>query len=197
VSRLLLVGAVAAGLLASSPAGAQSSGGGASMISSDGVIRATQIVDAVFVTRKAHAGAVGGADWVAYMMARLGIRPIPDLPGVVVAVDTGGIIMSSKLGDLPPQTRTELGPLVGFLDPSTPIAADITLTSAGPQAVRFHLQSFSVAGFGVPEMFLASYLADVGKRYPALTATGRDLLVQVPAGGRVTLAADSIRLALP
>jgi len=197
VSRLLLVGAVAAGLLASSPARAQSPGAAAPMISSDGVVRATQIVDAVFVTRKAHAGAVGGADWVAYMMARLGIRPIPDLPGVAVAVDTGGIVMSSKLGDLPPQTRTELGPLVGFLDPSTPIAADITLTRAGPQAVRFHLQTLSVAGFGVPEMFLASYLADVGKRYPALTATGRDLLVQVPTGGRLTLAADSIRLALP
>jgi hypothetical protein len=105
--------------------------------------------------------------------------------------------MSSKLGDLPPQTRTELGPLLGFLDPATPLAADITLTRAGPQAVRFHLQSLSVAGFGVPEMFLASYLADVGKRYPALTATGRDLLVQVPTGGRLTLAADSIRLALP
>jgi len=54
-----------------------------------------------------------------------------------------------------------------------------------------------VAGFAVPEVILASYLSDVGKRYPALTASGRDLLVQVPTGGRVTLARDSVRLALP
>jgi hypothetical protein len=197
VRRVCLFGPLAFGLLVSSPALAQSTDATVPAISSDGVIRATQIVDAVFVTRKAHAGAVGGADWVAYMMARLGIRPIPDMPGVAVAVNTGAIIMSSRLGDLPPQTRAELGPLVGFLDPSTPIAADISLSRAGPQAVHFHLQSLSVAGFAVPEMFLASYLSGVGKRYPALTASGRDLLVQVPTGGRVMLAPDSIRLALP
>lgn len=185
-----LTGLLVLAVLAAPPAGAQT-------ISSVGVVRATQVVDAVFVTRKKHAGSVGGADWVAYMMARLGIHPIPDLPGVAVAVDSAGIVMSSRLGDLPPQTRTELGPLVGFLDPSTPIAADITLLRAGPQAVRFHLESLSVAGFAVPEMFLASYFSDVGKRYPSLTASGRDLLVQVPTGGRVTLARDSVRLALP
>lgn len=185
-----LMGLLVLATLAASPASAQT-------ISSSGVMRANQVVDAVFVTRQKRAGAVGGADWVAYMMARLGIQPIPDLPGIAVAVDSAGIIMSSRLGDLPPQTRTELGPLVGFLDPSTPLAADITLVRAGPQAVRFHLESLSVAGFAVPEMFLASYLSDVGKRYPALTASGRDLLVQVPTGGRVTLARDSVRLALP
>jgi hypothetical protein len=184
------MGFLVLGLLAAPPARAQS-------ISSGGVVRATQVVDAVFVARKKHTGAVGGADWVAYMMARLGINPIPDLPGVAVTVDTAGIVMRSRIGDLPPQTRAELGPLIGFLDPTTRLAADITLASAGPQAVRFHLQSLSIAGFQVPEALLASYLADVGKRYPALTPTGRDLLVQIPTGGRVRLATDSIRLALP
>jgi len=197
MNRYRIPALLAFALLAATEARAQSHEATVPVISSTGVVRATEVVDAVFVSRRRHAGAIGGADWVAYMMARLGIHPIPDLPGVAVAVDSAGIVMSSRLGDLPPQTRTELGPLVGFLDPSTPIAADISLFRAGPQAVRFHLESLSVAGFAVPEMFLASYLADVGKRYPALTATGRDLLVQVPTGGRVTLARDSVRLALP
>ena len=197
MTRYLLYWLIALAFLAPPPARAQSPDVAVPAISSQGVLRATEVVDAVFVTRHKHAGSVGGADWVAYMMARLGIHPIPDMPGVAVAVDSGGIVMSSRIGDLPSQTRTELGPLIGFLDPSTPIAADITLTRAGPQAVRFHLQSLSVAGFGLPEMLLAPYLADVGKRYPALTPSGRDLLVQVPTGGRVMLAADSIRLALP
>jgi len=188
---------LAMALFAATEAPAQSPGATVPVISSTGVVRATEVVDAVFVSRHRHAGAIGGADWVAYMMARLGIHPIPDLPGVAVAVDSSGIVMSSRLGDLPPQTRAELGPLVGFLNASTPIAADISLFRAGPQAVRFHLESLSVAGFAVPEVILASYLSDVGKRYPALTASGRDLLVQVPTGGRVTLARDSVRLALP
>lgn len=184
------MGLLALALLAAAPVRAQS-------ISSTGVVRATQVVDAVFVARKKHMGAVGGADWVAYMMARLGINPIPDLPGITVAVDTSEIVLRSRIGDLPPQTRAELGPLIGFLDPTTRLAAEITLASAGAQAVRFHLQSLSIAGFQVPEALLASYLSDVGKRYPALTSTGRDLLVQIPTGGGIRLATDSVRLALP
>jgi len=162
-----------------------------------GVVRATAVVDDVFVARTHASGAIGGADWVAYLMARLGIHPIPALPGFVVTVDSTQIQMTSRIADLPRETRTELGPLVGFLDPSTPIAGTITLQSVGPEAVRFHLDQVSLNGFAIPEAFLQSWLADVGRRYPVLGRSGRDLLVQIPAGGRVTLGPDSLHLALP
>ena len=166
-------------------------------ISNEGVVRATSIVDAVFVERRMPTGAVGGADWAAYLMARLGVRPIPFMPYVAVGVDTTAIRMTSRIGDLPPQTRTELGPMVGFLDPATPISASILLQPAGPEAVRFHLDGVSINGFPVPEPFLQPYLAGIGRSYPMLTASGRDLLVQIPPNARVELGADSIHLSLP
>jgi hypothetical protein len=166
-------------------------------MSDAGVLRATAVVEDVFVDRRSKAGAVGGADWAAYLMARLGVRPIPPMPYVAVSVDSSAILMTSRIGDLPAQTRAELGPMVGFLDPATPISASIVLSTAGPEAVRFHLESVSINGFPVPEPFLEPYLSGVGRRYPMLTATGRDLLVQVPAEGRVVLGADSIHLSLP
>lgn len=169
----------------------------AAPISAEGVIRATATVDDVFVSRTIKAGAVGGADWVAYMMARLGVNPLPPLPGFAVAVDSAAITLNSRIADLPAQTRSELGPLVGLLDPATPISATILLMPAGEIAVRFHLESVSLNGFAIPEAFLQSYLADIGRRYPALTKSGRDLLVQIPQGGKVSLRADSISLSLP
>jgi hypothetical protein len=185
----LLLGSASGTLLAQSAADTPVTGAG--------VVRATAVVNDVFVARTRSAGAVGGADWVAYLMARLGVHPIPALPGFTVTVDTTDIQMSSRIADLPPETRAELGPLVGFLDPSTPVAGTIMLQSAGPEAVRFHLDQVSLNGFAIPEAFLQSWLADVGRRYPALGRTGRDLLVQIPAGGTVTLGSDSLHLALP
>jgi len=142
-------------------------------MSDAGVLRATAVVDDVFVDRRKKAGAVGGADWAAYLMARLGVRPIPPMPYVAVSVDSTAILMNSRIGDLPAQTRAELGPMVGFLDPATPISATIVLSVVGPEAVRFHLESVSINGFPVPEPFLEPYLSGVGRRYPMLTATGR------------------------
>lgn len=193
--RLLLVGVAC--LSALRPLRGQTAGPVTVPISNEGVVRATTVVDAVFVERRIPAGAVGGADWAAYLMARLGVRPIPEMPYVVVGVDSTAITMTSRIGDLPAQTRAELGPMVGFLDPATPISATLLLQAAGPEAVRFHLESVSINGFPVPEPFLQPYLSGVGQRYPMLTASGRDLLVQIPPNARVALAPDSIRLSLP
>ncbi|HKV74166.1 MAG TPA: hypothetical protein VJN95_06585 [Gemmatimonadales bacterium] len=193
-----LVGWMSAIILAGTPSlAAQTADSVRVPVSDAGVLRATAIVNDVFVDRRTGAGAVGGADWTAYLMARLGVRPIPSLPSMAVSVDSSGIVLASRIGDLPKETRVELGPMVGFLDPATPISALITLSQAGPEAVRFHLQTVNIAGFAVPEPFLQPYLAGVGQRYPALTSSGRDLLVQIPPNGRVALGADSIHLSLP
>jgi len=40
-------------------------------------------------------------------------------------------------------------------------------------------------------------MAGVGDQYPALTSSGRDLFVEIPAGGRMALRPDSVALALP
>ena len=196
--RTRLFGWLAAASLAGVPAlSAQAADSVRFPVSDAGVLRATAVVNDVFVDRRSHAGSVGGADWTAYLMARLGVRPIPALPSMAVNVDSAAITLSSRIGDLPKETRVELGPMVGFLDPATAISALITLSTAGPEAVRFHLENVSIAGFAVPEPFLQPYLAGVGQRYPALTTSGRDLLVQVPPNGRVSLGADSIHLSLP
>ena len=49
----------------------------------------------------------------------------------------------------------------------------------------------------MPELILRSMLLDVGQRYPALTRSGRDLFIEIPADGEVTLVTGSVRLSAP
>jgi hypothetical protein len=59
------------------------------------------------------------------------------------------------------------------------------------------LQGASVQGIAIPEMILGSILAGVGKQYPALTASGRDLYIQVPSGAGMALEPGAVRLTAP
>ena len=54
-----------------------------------------------------------------------------------------------------------------------------------------------IDGVPVPESLLQPVMAGVGDQYPALTSSGRDLYVEIPAGGRMALRSDSVALALP
>jgi hypothetical protein len=40
-------------------------------------------------------------------------------------------------------------------------------------------------------------LAEVGRQYPALTSTGRDLLIQIPPGAGMTLSNGTVELIGP
>jgi hypothetical protein len=87
-----------------------------------------------------------------------------------------------------------IGPLAALVDSSTVLAAEIVLLPANQGLSHFRLQGVSIGGFPVPEIVLRSMLLDVGESYPALTKSGRDLYVEIPPDGRVSLIPGAIRL---
>jgi hypothetical protein len=166
-------------------------------LSNAGVVRAAVLVDSVFVKRTRPLATIGGGDWTSYMMARLGIRPIPPGTGIHVDVDTARIELAGTIGELPPEAQAELKPLFTIFGPSTPYTADVTLFRAGAGAVRFRLHSVSINRIPIPDAWLQGVMTEVGKQYPALTQTGRDLFVAIPRGGAVRLVAGGVRLVSP
>ncbi len=162
-----------------------------------GVFRASALVDSVFVDRQLPRATVDGGDFAAYLMARLGARALPPDFGYQVLVDTTLLRIAGRIADLPPEARRALAGLVMVLPPDTKLEAQIELLSAGREAARFRLRGATVQGIPVPESFLASMLAEVGRQYPALTPTGRDLLVQLPTGASMVLLPGAVELIGP
>lgn len=165
-------------------------------LSSAGVYRAAALVDSVYVDRLNREAFVDGGDFASYLVARLGVRPVPDNLAIDVAVDTGAVTLSSRVQDLPEPVRAQLGPALMFLDPSSVIAADVSLLRARVGVVRFHLRSLLVNGVALPDAIVAPLMAQVGSSYPALTSTGRDLLVAIPDDGTMRLETGGVRVAV-
>jgi hypothetical protein len=166
-------------------------------ITNPGVVRASAAVDSVFLDGLAAERLVSPGDFASYLMARLGVVPIPESLRFKVVPDTSALTLTGRVSDLPPQAAAELGPLVSFLNPSTVLEARVTLTPETSRAVRFRLAEAFIGGVKVPEDILRLAMADVGRRYPALTHTGRDLFVEIPAGARITLESRGVRLTAP
>lgn len=162
-----------------------------------GIVRASAVVDSVFVDRTLPHGFVFAGDWGAYLMARLGAVPIPDDLRVAVVADTQRIVLRTRVGDLPFLAKQALGPLLGMVPPETLVEGEIGLDRLGPQVVRFRLLAVRLNGIPVPERFLQEVMAGVGRQYPALTHTGRDLLIQVPVDAEVLLAPGGVQLVGP
>lgn len=188
-------------LVAAMPASAQTVGTGDpaagiawSPISMAGIPRANRLVESVFITRETREQRVAGGDWVSYLAARLGAVPIPDQTGIRVAVDSQRILVDGRMVDLPPETRALFGPIAMLVDSNTVLRAEVVMAPTGPGVVRFVLATISVNGFQIPESILSSFLARVGQQYPALTKTGRELLVAVPPDGKVSLANNAVRV---
>jgi hypothetical protein len=168
----------------------------ADSITALGVFRASAVVDSVFVDRLAGSGFVSVGDWASYLMARLGVVPIPPDLKIRVVSDSQRIRLSTLVGDLPYEAKRAMGPLVGMLPPDTEIAGEITLTRSSPEVVRFHLETVRVNGIPLPEPVIYSAMLDVGKLYPSLTRTGRDLYVQVPPDAEITLGPSIVSLTI-
>jgi hypothetical protein len=165
-----------------------------STISMAGISRVSGKVDSVFIDRQVREFVVSGGDWVSYLAARLGAVPIPDGNRIRVAVDSTRIIVDGRMTDLPPETRSLFGPLAMLLDSNSVLRAEVVMGPTGPGAARFVLATISLNGFAIPESILASFMAGVGKQYPVLTRTGRELLVAVPPDGKVGLVTNGVRL---
>lgn len=163
-------------------------------ISMAGIERVAGKVDSVFIDRTAREHTVAGGDWVSYLAARLGAVPIPEPSGIMVTVDSSKILVVGKMSDLPPETRDLFGPVAMFVSPDTPLEAEVVMAPTGPGAVRFVLTTIRVNGYPIPEAILSRFLAQVGAQYPVLTRTGRELLVGIPADGRIALVQNGVRL---
>ena len=166
-------------------------------IATEGVLRASAIVDSVFVDHQLRRATVDGGDFTAYLMARLGIQTLPPDFGFRVLADSSMIRIGGRISDLPSEARRALAQLVMVLPPSTRLEAQVTLLPAGRQATRFHLHGATVQGIPVPDALLNSMMRNVGQQYPALTETGRDLFVQVPTGGKMVLQPGGVQLTAP
>jgi hypothetical protein len=180
-------------LLHAAPASTQTQG----RITRAGVARAQAVVDSVFLDRKVSKGTIEGGDWAAYLMVRLGVTPLPDSVGMVVAVDSQLITFSGRIQDLPPEARAMLGPLSAMVDPATVLSAEVEQVPAEKGLAHFRLRKVNVGAFPVPELMLRSMMMDIGDKYPALTETGRDLYVQIPPDGRVALTLGAVLLSMP
>jgi len=163
-------------------------------ISMGAIPRVAGKVDSVFIDRKLREHTVSGGDWVSYMAARLGALPIPEGTGIRVAVDSTRIVVDGRIMDLPPETRELFGPMMLLMDTSTTLRAEVIIGPSGPGVVRFVLATIIVNGFPIPESILAPFLVRVGRQYPVLTETGRELLVALPPDGKVSLIQDGVRL---
>ena len=195
-----IVGAAAQDSLPSAPPIAAAAGEASlpiDWIRPGGVARASAVVDSVFVLRSVPTGFILAGDWAAHLMARLGIYPIPPDLRIAVLADTAHIVLRTRVGDLPPEARIALGPLVGMFPPQTEIEGDVLLQKGGPEFVRFHLAAARINGVTVPDRILQEAMTAVGRQYPALTRTGRDLLIQIPPYADVQLERGGVRLVGP
>ena len=161
-----------------------------------GVLRAAGTVDSVFVTHLRDSATVDAGDWTAYLMARLGVRPIPEM-GLRVTVDSTRLRVHGKVGDIPREAQISLAALVSMFDPATPLEASISVDQASPNAIRFHLDSAWISGFAIPEALLGPGLQVVGEKYQVLANGGRDLFVETPPYGVVRFTPQGVRLVGP
>lgn len=166
------------------------------LMTNAGVVRAAGTVDSVFVARLRDSATVAAGDWTAYLMARLGVRPIP-ATNLRVTIDSLRLRVRGRIGDLPVEARTALAGLISLFDPATPFEASVLLDQAAPNAIRFHLDSAWVAGYPIPDPFLGQGLRVVGERYPVLANGGRDLFVETPVNATVRFSAAGVRLQGP
>ncbi|HEX9092622.1 MAG TPA: hypothetical protein VF902_01440, partial [Coriobacteriia bacterium] len=116
---------------------------------------------------------------------------------IEVASDTSRIALRTRVGDLPPQARQALGPLLGMFPAETEVGGDISLRRVAREVVQFRLETVRVNGIPLPDLLVQSVLLDVGRQYPALTKSGRDLFVEIPRDASVRLAVNRVHLVGP
>jgi hypothetical protein len=163
-------------------------------LSNAGIQRAAARVDSVFVSRTTDRAMIRGGDFGSYLMARLGVVPIPPDLRLRVAVSPGHLTLAGQLGDLPQTARDAMGMMFNMLPLSTPISGDVAADRVTPDAMRFRLTSARVNGVPVPETVLDAVMSHAVRQYAPPTQSGRELLVRVPPEGRVELLTGWVRI---
>lgn len=185
--------AVALAAVLAAPAGPSQNPAG-DPFTNAGLARAAAGVDSVFVSRKSRQALIRGGDFGSYLIARLGVYPIPPDLTLRLAVNPSGLVLSGRLRDVPQQARDAMGTMFAFLPLSTPIAGDIAVDRVAPDAIRFRLTAARVNGIPIPESMLSAILSGMARQYSAPSTSGRDLMVRVPPEGNLQLLTGWVRL---
>lgn len=156
-------------------------------VSIEGVYRAAAVVDSVFVDGLSRRGEIAPGDFGAYLLVRLGVEPFPEDLAWRVQAEQDIIFIRGRFKDIPEESRALFGNLLMFVDSTTTLDVEVRMAPAGPALARFRLMRVLVNRAPIPEFLLSQILYSVGRQYPALTETGRDLYLQIPPDGRVTL----------
>lgn len=156
-------------------------------VSVEGVYRAAAVVDSVFVDQLSSRGEIAPGDFGAYLLVRLGVEPFPENLAWRVTAGEDLIQIRGRFMDIPEESRALFGPLLIFVDSTTTLDAEVRMAPAGVALARFRLMRVLVNGRPIPDFLLSQILFSVGRQYPALTESGRDLYLQVPPDGRVTI----------
>ena len=156
-------------------------------VSLEGVYRAASVVDSVFVDGLSRHGEIAPGDFGAYLLVRLGVEPFPEDLAWRVHADSAVIYLRGRFADIPEESRRLFGNLLMFVDSTTTLDAEVRMAPAGVALARFRLTRVLINGVAVPEFLLSQVLYSVGRQYPALTETGRDLYLQIPADGRISI----------
>jgi len=196
VRRFLLV---MVPMVACAPLAAQTSPSAmpGSRITNAGVERAAATVDSVFVEKQWPRGSVDVGDFTAYLLARLGVPPFEDSLAFRVTSDSTRIRIRGRLMDFPPESRAELGPLFSFVDSTSSFVAELSMPQREGGIMRFRLERLLVRDFPVPEFLFLPALAEYARRYPVLSAGGREFLVAMPLEATATIGMDSLELKMP
>ena len=168
-----------------------------SRITNAGVERAAATVDSVFIEKQRPRGTVDVGDFTAYLLARLGVPPFSDSLAFRVTSDSTRIRIRGRLMDFPPESRAELGPLFSFVDSTSSFVAELSMPQREGGIMRFRLERLLVRDFPVPEFLFLPSLAEYARRYPVLSAGGREFLVAMPLEATATIGADSLELRMP
>lgn len=168
-----------------------------SRITNGGVERAAATVDSVFIEKQRPRGTVDVGDFTAYLLARLGVPPFSDSLAFRVTSDSTRIRIRGRLMDFPPESRAELGPLFSFVDSTSSFVAELSMPQREGGIMRFRLERLLVRDFPVPEFLFLPSLAEYARRYPVLSAGGREFLVAMPLEATATIRADSLELRMP
>lgn len=168
-----------------------------SLITNAGVARANGAVDSVFVEKRKQSDTVDVGDFTGYLLARVGVPKLDDSLAFRVSSDTSRIRIRGRLMDFPAETRAELGPIFSFVDSTALLVAELSMPQSQYGIMRFRLERVSVGGRVIPDFFLSPALAEYSRRYPVLSAGGREFLVAMPPDARTRLVRDGIELWMP
>ena len=159
------------------------------------MLRAAATVDSVFLDRTHLVDTIDLGDFAAYLLARLGCR-IRGLLGLRVGGRGAGPHQGPD-ARFPADARAELGVIFSFIDSTAPLEAVIAMTQRSHGLMRFRLERVVIKGFAIPDLLLNPALAEYNRRYPVLSAGGREFLVAMPPDATATIVQGGIELRMP